>query len=187
MIRPVTTQRELFLLKPRLKIKTRQSLEDVRDPSLSPSLSGLSPYSHLHLKESNPPFFCHEMDRIRRWELSALLEQYLLTRILYTWVLLITPLVFHCVWWESHVTEAFMFSLTLSTYSIIQKTYIFITFKWCSHFLYLSTESEQKRKERILQWWRGKTHLLNRKYPLSQKLRSIRRSGTIEKYECFFF
>lgn len=49
-----------FLSKPHLKMKRRQTLEAVHDPFLSPSLRGFSPYSHLHLKESNPPSFCHD-------------------------------------------------------------------------------------------------------------------------------
>lgn len=71
---------QAFLSKPCSKIKTCQSQGDVHDLFLSPALCGLSPYSHLHLKESNPPSFCHEMDRIRRSELSAVFEQCLLTR-----------------------------------------------------------------------------------------------------------
>lgn len=83
------------LWKPDLKIQTRESLKGVHDLFLSPSFCGLSPYSHLHLKESNPPSICHEMDRIRRWGLSDFLELYFHARILHTWVLLITSLVFH--------------------------------------------------------------------------------------------
>lgn len=71
---------QAFLSKPCLRIKTCQSQEDAHDLFLSPALCGLSPYSHLHLKESDPPSPCHETDRIRRSELSGLLEQCLLTR-----------------------------------------------------------------------------------------------------------
>lgn len=56
---------QAVLSKPCLKIKTCQSQGDAGDLFLSPALCGLSPHSHLHLKESNPPSFCHEMDRIR--------------------------------------------------------------------------------------------------------------------------
>lgn len=44
-----------FLPKPCSKIKRHQSLKGIHDPFLSPSLCGLSPHSHFHLKESNPP------------------------------------------------------------------------------------------------------------------------------------